>query len=157
MYAIMKSCSPIVLLVLIFVSSLYTVLSMRPTPHAITCCCLLFTLFLREDDVTALAGAVAYRVHRTLTVCLCVCVCVCVSVRSAYNSGLARARGKRFLEHNPLVLSVRMFFSIFKSEHGKAFQQGKCPFSSAMFNRLWKSQITTHAAQTNEFVKLHLY
>ena len=30
--------------------------------------------------VTALAGAVAYRVHRALSLCLSVCVCVCVCV-----------------------------------------------------------------------------
>ena len=39
-------------------------------------------LFLRENDVTASVGTVAYRVHRALIncVCMCVCVCVCVSV-----------------------------------------------------------------------------
>ena len=39
------------------------------------------SLFLREGYVTALAGAVAYRVHSALisvSVCVCVCVSVCV-------------------------------------------------------------------------------
>ena len=93
------------------------------------------TLFLREDDVSALAAAVANWVHRTLIVCVCVCVCVCARARTPVGSSYWRGlETNGFVEDICLELALRKVFSIFKSEHGSAVEgtDGLSTVSSAV-------------------------
>ena len=60
-----------------------------------------------EDDVTALAGAAAYRGPQNFNcvcVCLCVCVCVCVCLC------IARSPDWRGLETSGLLEEFRLNF-----------------------------------------------
>ena len=111
--------------------------------------------------------------------CVCVCVCVhalcvsvcqsvCLSVRLCVChireiSGLARSGGKQSFTEALQVINLG-FNGLFDFQFGARearFSSKSLKTHSQVprfsFNRLWKSQITTHAAQTNKFLKLHLY
>ena len=59
----------------------YTLLAPKTYTCSFTLVCIYIVLFLREDDVTALAGAAACRGPQNFNcVCVCVCACTCMSV-----------------------------------------------------------------------------
>ena len=65
--------------------------------------------FLREDDVTALAGAAAYRGPQNFN-CVSVCLCVCVSVCLSVCLCIARSPDWRGLETSDLLEEFRLNF-----------------------------------------------